>query len=260
MARTIRTVLCTIRLRLRRTLARAPLGTILSLGLALTAAGLFLHRMSAAGPAAPSASKAAEITPARTTSSPGSAGAVPPPPSERAFTDIDEASAWLQAPLWRLSALPAGLVVKEVRWIGAPLPSGGLSRPSDRRGVVQVRYGSSTGPTELVLQQGPAVAVSTEFVPDGLWGESTGADGGRLIWVRGNRPDEVEACIAISDAPWSCPRVGAGSDVRVGTAPGAAGWRLTSTTMPLEQMLAIAAHMVYSGPGVPGGTAAGPGR
>jgi hypothetical protein len=93
-----------------------------------------------------------------------------------------------------------------------------------------------------------------------LWGELTGDDGDRLLWVLGNRPDEVETCLAISDRPWACPVLGQGSDVRVGTAPGASGWRLTSTMMTLDQMLAIAGRMVYSGPAVPDGTAVGPGR
>jgi hypothetical protein len=261
MARKVRIAICAMRLRLHRALARAPLGTILSLVLALTSAGVILHRISAAGPAAPSLPDVtAEATAARSAHAPESTGAAPSPPSERRFGTIDEASAWLQMPLWRLSDLPAGLVVQEVLWIGPPLPPAGPSRASDRRGVVQVRYGTPSGPTEIVLQQGPAVAVSTDFVPDGLWGESTGGGGARLLWVQGNRPEEVEVCIAISDAPWSCPRVGAGSDVRVGTANGMAGWRLTSTTMPLERVLAIAARMVYSGPGVLEGNAAGPVR
>jgi hypothetical protein len=227
----------------------------------LTLAGVLLHRIGAAAPTAPARPETAAtaMTPPGTDAS-QPAPVSPSPPSERLFDSIDEARTWLRAPLWRIGDVPDNLAVQQVLWLGAPLPAGGPSRDVDRRGTVQVRYGTPGGPTVFILEQGPAIAVSTDGAPDGLWGELTGGDGGRLLWVLGNRPDEVETCLAVSDRPWACPVLGKGSDVRVGTAPGASGWRLTSTMMTLDQMLAIAGRMIYSGPAVPDGTAVGPGR
>jgi hypothetical protein len=224
----------------RAALGRLPLGTLLSLVAAVAVFGGFVRLVL------PTASS---TTPADGTTRVASAPVAQPEPapasapassltSPRTFDSLADAGRWLGVPVWHLTALPAGMRLVEVQWLGDP-PSAAVPG-SLPRGQLLAHFAAADGGEALTLVQG-RWRIDATGAPGDHRGTSILPNGTEVIWTRGMRLEDVTH----PDLSW------AGDEIRVGsTAPTDWGWWLASSILPLDQMLGVAASVVQWDAGV----------
>jgi hypothetical protein len=217
----------------RATLRRLPLGTLLSLVLAVAVFGGFLRVvMPDASVSIPSATPDEVVSApvAQSASAPATAPAAGSA-TPRTFRSLAEAGRWLGVPVWQAADLPAGVRLVEVLWTGDP-PAATVPG-SLPRGQLLARYAADDGSEVLTLVQG-RWRLGTIGAPADYHGTAALPDGTEIVWTRGGPIENVSH----PDLGWT------GVELRVGsTEPTEWGWWLGSAVFSLDQMLGIAASV-----------------
>lgn len=219
-------------------------GVLLSLGVAVVV-GVFVLR--AALPDAPALPPAAVVATSYPEDIPLIIDTVLPPPPAGSrpalvlrrpnpgkpepwqFVTIAEAGRRLALPVVAPASLPEGHFLQVVRW---QLDSYVTIPGQSLNGILQAWYASEEAGGVFMLEQGPGVGISDFAAPEGETGQIALSDGRRLLWVRGHR-------LRTDDAPggggWG------GTELRLGVRSGSTrGWRLTTRSLTLEELVAIA--------------------